>query len=221
MAQDKHRGADNAGKRTQSSEAERQERLAQLVLCRSKLSASQALLLREVFPEIVATHHDQVWSWLQRRGLSIHEAEDLLQETFLALHSNLLEHGFHEIEALLFSRRKREPSFYLDLFWPWLLSVLRGGIAYPWDLGATAPGPGSPWMLTLEPCSSPGTAPPITRISGIDVSTRETSYEPCLRCFVGSYFSLLFHIERAMAASLRAFVSFARFGFVPALMSRW
>ena len=30
--------------------------------------------------------------------------------------------------------QKREPSFYLGLFRPLLLSVLRGGIAYPWDL---------------------------------------------------------------------------------------
>src|SRR5689334_19687762 len=36
----------------------------------------------------------------------------------------------------------REPSFYRGLFWPWLLLVLRGGIAYSWDLRSTAPGPG-------------------------------------------------------------------------------
>jgi hypothetical protein len=39
-------------------------------------------------------------------------------------------------------------------------------------------------MLTLEPFSSPGTAPPITRCLGIDVSTRETSYEPFYRALV-------------------------------------
>jgi hypothetical protein len=40
-----------------------------------------------------------------------------------------------EIEARVFSRREREPSFYQGLFRPSLHSVLRGGIAYPWDLG--------------------------------------------------------------------------------------
>jgi hypothetical protein len=87
-----------------------------------------------------------------------------------------------EIEALLFSRKEREPSFYLDLFWPWLLSVLRGGIAYPRDFRSTAPEPGRAWILTLEPCSSPGTAKAIPPLFGIDVSTRETSYQLCLRC---------------------------------------
>jgi DNA-directed RNA polymerase specialized sigma24 family protein len=94
MTQDRHQEADNAGKRARSPEADRQDRLAQLVLCRSKLSATQALLLGEVFPEIFAAHHDQVWSWLQRRGVSSDDVEDLLQETFLALHSKILEHGF-------------------------------------------------------------------------------------------------------------------------------
>ena len=126
-----------------------------------------------------------------------------------------------EIEAFLFSRKEREPSFYRGLFGPLLLSVLRGGIAYPWDIGSTAPVPDKEWMLTLEPCSSPGTAPSISLRLGTGVSTRETSYEPCLRCFVESYFSLLFHIERAMAASLRAIVSFAKFGLVPAAISLW
>ena len=86
--------ADNAGKHTRIPEAERQQRLTQLVLCRTKLSASEALVLREVFPEIMAAQHDEVWGWLRRRGLLSHEAEDLLQEAFLALHSHILEHGF-------------------------------------------------------------------------------------------------------------------------------
>ena len=51
--------------------------------------------------------------------------------------------------------------------------------------------------------------------------TRETSYHSCLRYFVGSYSSPLFHIERAIAASLRASVNFARLGFVPAVSIRW
>jgi RNA polymerase sigma-70 factor (ECF subfamily) len=94
MAQNKPRETDNAGKRARIPQAERQERLAQLVLCRTKLSASEALLLQEVFPEIVAAHHDRISKWLRKRGLSTHEAEDLLQEAFLELHGRILEHGF-------------------------------------------------------------------------------------------------------------------------------
>ncbi|MCC6558659.1 MAG: sigma-70 family RNA polymerase sigma factor [Polyangiaceae bacterium] len=76
------------------SEAERQERLARLVLCRSRLSPDQAALLRDVFPEIVAAHHDLVWDLLRKRGLDGHDAEDLFQEVFLALHEGILENGF-------------------------------------------------------------------------------------------------------------------------------
>ena len=102
VTQDKHRGADNAGKRPRLTEAERQEKLAQLVLCRSKLSADEALLLREVFPQILALHHEEVWNWLLRRGLSSHEAEDLLQEASLELYSHILEHGMPDkIAAML------------------------------------------------------------------------------------------------------------------------
>jgi len=94
VAHAKTPGEENARKQARSSEAERLARLAQLVLCRTKLSASEAVLLREVFPEILATHHEQVWSQLRRRGLSGPAAEDLLQDVFLLLHSQILEHGF-------------------------------------------------------------------------------------------------------------------------------
>jgi DNA-directed RNA polymerase specialized sigma24 family protein len=94
VAQDDPQGADNAGKRAQSSEAERRDKLTPLVLCRSKLSASEALRRREVFPEILALHQDLVWNRLRKRGLLDQESEDLVQETFFALHNHILEHGF-------------------------------------------------------------------------------------------------------------------------------
>jgi hypothetical protein len=47
----------------------------------------------------------------------------------------ILDGILDEIEARMFSRRVREPSFYQGLFGPWLLLVLRGGIALLWDLG--------------------------------------------------------------------------------------
>jgi RNA polymerase sigma-70 factor (ECF subfamily) len=75
-------------------EAERRERLTQLMLRRSKLSPDEAALLREVFPEIVAAHYDQVRNLLRKRGLDSHDVEDLLQEVFLTLHNHILEEGF-------------------------------------------------------------------------------------------------------------------------------
>ena len=92
--QHESRDASEAGERAGTSEAERRERLTRLVLCRSKLSPDEAALLRDVFPKIVAAHYDQVWNLLLRCGLDSHEAEDLLQEVFLALHRYLLEKGF-------------------------------------------------------------------------------------------------------------------------------
>ena len=93
--------------RAGTSEAERRERLSRLVLRRSKLSPDEAALLREVFPEIVAAHYDQVLNFLRSRGLDSHEAEDLLQEVFLTLHSYLLEKGFVDnLPAMLHSFTK-------------------------------------------------------------------------------------------------------------------
>ena len=106
MTQHESRGArdagERAGERAGISEAERRERLTQLVLRRSKLSPDEAALLREVFPQIVDAHHDQVWNHLRKRGLESHEAEDLLQEVFLTLHNQILETGFVDsIPAML------------------------------------------------------------------------------------------------------------------------
>jgi RNA polymerase sigma-70 factor (ECF subfamily) len=94
VTHDQSRGAKDEGERAGISEAERRERLTQLVLRRSKLSPDEAALLRKVFPAIMDAHHDQVWNLLRKRGLSSHEAEDLRQEVFLALHNHILENGF-------------------------------------------------------------------------------------------------------------------------------
>ncbi|XYH94953.1 RNA polymerase sigma factor [Sorangium sp. So ce1128] len=56
--------------------------------------ARQGRVCLAQLPPILASHHDQVWNWLRRRGLLDHEAEDLLQEAFFALHNHILEHGF-------------------------------------------------------------------------------------------------------------------------------
>jgi len=94
VTQDEGRGARDAGERAGMSEAERQERLTQLVLRRSKLSPDEAALLHEVFPAIVDAHRPLVLSLLRKQGLESHEVDDLSQEVFVTLHNELLEHGF-------------------------------------------------------------------------------------------------------------------------------
>jgi predicted component of type VI protein secretion system len=44
------------------SEAERQTKLTQLTLRRSKLSTEEAALLRELFHDIFEAYHEQVWN---------------------------------------------------------------------------------------------------------------------------------------------------------------
>ncbi len=58
MTQDESRGARDAGERARTSEDERQERIAQLMRRRSKLSPDEAALLGEVFPAIIDEHRD-------------------------------------------------------------------------------------------------------------------------------------------------------------------
>jgi len=87
-------GGEQARERARASEAERRERLAELVLRRTALSASEAELFREVFPEVFAAHYDRVWSVLRRTGARDAERDDLVQEVFLAFFSQVLEQGF-------------------------------------------------------------------------------------------------------------------------------
>src|SRR5262249_49487808 len=92
---------------------------------------------------------------------------------------------------------------------------------------STRSGPPPPPALHAEPhvpligrfvasCSCCDSAPPPScRTPAEPRRVRPFAVIFVCRGFVGSYFSLLFHIERAMAASVRAIVSFARFGLVP------
>lgn len=87
---------------TGDAKGDRRERIAQLVLCRTKLTTREALLLREVFPEIVKAHHAQVVNQLRRRGLAREDFEDLYQESFITLRDHLVERGFpNKMPALL------------------------------------------------------------------------------------------------------------------------
>jgi hypothetical protein len=60
VTQDGSPGARDAGERAGTPEAEDQERIAQLMRRRSKLSPDEAALLGKVFPPIVAPHREHV-----------------------------------------------------------------------------------------------------------------------------------------------------------------
>jgi hypothetical protein len=94
VTHDESPGARDAGERAGTSEAEDQERIAQLMRRRSKLSPDEAALLGKVFHQTVAPHREHIWNLLQKQGVESHEVEDLLQEVLLALHNFILENGF-------------------------------------------------------------------------------------------------------------------------------
>ena len=97
--------------------------------------------------------------------------------------------------------------------WPWLQSVLRGGIACIWDLPVASGGPADGWMLSLEPFSSCDAGPASSRVS----LAMRSAYALLLTalCRSGSYTSSRFHIDSTIAAIRRASVSLARFGLMP------
>jgi len=107
----------NAGQRAGIPEAELQERVTQLLLRRSKLSADEALLLRKVvFPKIVKEHSAQVSKFLRRWNLERSEKDDLYQETFLTLHNYILERGFPDnIPGMLHSMVEGKVSNYMHV----------------------------------------------------------------------------------------------------------
>jgi len=119
------------------------------------------------------------------------------------------------IEAVVFFREMREPTFYLGFSQPLLRSELRGGIAWPWGLRGLHRRPVEQWMLTLESYSP--LEPGLGVLDGTRASTSSTSASVsyCFRCSAGAYTSCCFHIASAVAAIFRASVNFARFGFVP------
>ena len=95
---------DDDRKHVRLSAAKRREQFARLVLCRTKLSRSEAALLREVFPEILAMYQGNVRRYLQRRGLDEAEAKDAAQDVFLSLHRKIEAEGFPDsIQAKLYS----------------------------------------------------------------------------------------------------------------------
>jgi hypothetical protein len=103
--------------------------------------------------------------------------------------------------------------------WPWLQSVLRGGIAFILGLPVAAGGPADNWMLSLEPFSNLNTGPASSRLRLAGRGAYTSSLTALRRC--GSYTSWCFHIDSTVAAMRRARVSLARFGLIPAPSMRW
>ena len=96
MKQDQTQHPANTDLSAGASEAERQEKIAQLYKCGSKLSAENAALLRVVYGDIMDAHHELVAERIRRRCFSRQAAEELYQDVFLALHHDILENGLRE-----------------------------------------------------------------------------------------------------------------------------
>ena len=87
---------------------------AALHLRRSRLSTEEAALLRELFRAIFEAYHEQVWNDVRRRVPS-DDAEDLVQDVFLALHTYILEHGFPDsLPGMLNAITKGKLSNYIQ-----------------------------------------------------------------------------------------------------------
>jgi len=95
------------------SKAERQEKIAQLRLRRSKLSPEEALFLREVFRDIFDEHYKQVSDYLRRRIISRDDAQELCLDVFVALYNYICERGFPDtIPGMLTSLSRGKLSNY-------------------------------------------------------------------------------------------------------------
>lgn len=81
-------------RRPEATKEARREKLQRLALCRGKLSPEDAEVLHETFRDLFDAHSKFVWNLIRSRGLPLHDAEDLLQETFVLLHEHILDEGF-------------------------------------------------------------------------------------------------------------------------------
>lgn len=114
MTQNESSEITDAGQLAGISEAELQERVTQLLQRRSKLTAEEAVLLRKVvFPKIVKDHSKKVSKFLKSWKLERSVKDDLYQETFLTLHTYILERGFPDnILGMLYSMAEGKVSNY-------------------------------------------------------------------------------------------------------------
>ncbi len=81
---------------------EQRERLAALVLCRTKLDEQQVEALDELFSELVKIHQAALLRQIQQSIKDVPAAEDIAQEVFFTFQRKVLEEGFpDEIGGLL------------------------------------------------------------------------------------------------------------------------
>jgi hypothetical protein len=66
--------------------------------------------------------------------------------------------------------------------WPWLQSVLRGGIAFILGLPVASGGTADKWMLSLEPLSSLYAGPTSNRLRLAGESAYALSFTALCRC---------------------------------------
>jgi len=67
---------------------------ATLTQVHEPLSLEQKAVLGEVYGEIVLAHHADVWKQVQRRCLSLADADEIVQEAYIALYHWLVGNGF-------------------------------------------------------------------------------------------------------------------------------
>ena len=82
------------GKRRPMPPAEQREALATLLQRRSKLSASEVELLREVFPAIMELHYQTIWAQIFRRVRDRARTDEVVQEVFLLAFRRIRDEGF-------------------------------------------------------------------------------------------------------------------------------
>jgi RNA polymerase sigma-70 factor (ECF subfamily) len=67
---------------------------AVLTEVREPLSVEQTAVLNEVYGEVVRAHHPDVWRQVQRRCLNMADADDVVQDAFMSVHTWLVKNGF-------------------------------------------------------------------------------------------------------------------------------
>ena len=100
--------------RPQASDDPRPEKLQRIDLCQGKASPEDAKRLRAMFRGIFYAHFDVVWSYLRSWRIPREAVDDLLQETFFALHARVLDVGFVDnVDSFLLCVAERKVINYL------------------------------------------------------------------------------------------------------------
>ncbi|APR80853.1 RNA polymerase sigma-70 factor, ECF subfamily protein [Minicystis rosea] len=85
--------AADTGTGAPSTDATMAEKLAFIEQSRAALDERGIAVLRDVFPTLMRAHYDKVWKRILKWGVAAAEAEDLLQDAFLALFHHLARQG--------------------------------------------------------------------------------------------------------------------------------